>query len=78
MDGLFIFDPQNDIIFTNLNEAINKKLFELAKKQELLPGDAVFTLYFYKIPHIFTFKLCFALGIGGKYSSRFKCYCAAV
>lgn len=41
MDGLFVFDQQNDIIFTQLNDEINRKLFELAKKQELLPNDAV-------------------------------------
>lgn len=41
MNGLFVFDLQNDIIFTQLNDTIKKKLIELAKKQELLPSDAV-------------------------------------
>lgn len=41
MDGLFVFDQQNDIVFKKLNDNINKKLFELAKKQELLLDDAV-------------------------------------
>lgn len=41
MDGLFVFDQQNDIVFTQLNDKINHKLYELAKKQELLPNDAV-------------------------------------
>lgn len=45
MDGLFVFDQQNDIVFTQLNEKMTYKLYELAKKQELLPNDAVrFTL----------------------------------
>lgn len=48
MDGLFIFDPQNDIIFTQLNGKINEKLYELAKKQELLPADAVSDKYILK------------------------------
>lgn len=41
MDGLFVFDLQNDIIFTKLNDKVQKKLIELAKKHELLPTDAV-------------------------------------
>lgn len=41
MDGLFVFDLQNDIIFTKLGNKISKKLFDLAKKQELIPDDAV-------------------------------------
>lgn len=41
MDGLFVFDQQNDIIFTQLNDIINQKLVALAKKQELIPDDAV-------------------------------------
>lgn len=41
MTGLFVFDQQNDIVFTQLNNHIRKKLIEIAKKQELLPDDAV-------------------------------------
>lgn len=41
MDGLLVFDQQNDVVFTQLNDKINHKLYELAKKQELLPNDAV-------------------------------------
>lgn len=41
MDGLFVFDQQNDIIFTQLNDKFKGKLCELAKKQELIPNDAV-------------------------------------
>ncbi|XP_055316402.1 uncharacterized protein LOC129576033 isoform X2 [Sitodiplosis mosellana] len=41
MDGLFVFDQQNDIVFTQLDDKINHRLYELAKKQELLPNDAV-------------------------------------
>ncbi|XP_031640635.1 Hermansky-Pudlak syndrome 1 protein [Contarinia nasturtii] len=41
MDGLFVFDQQNDIIFTQLNDEINRKLYELAKKQELIPNDVI-------------------------------------
>lgn len=41
MDGLFVFDQQNDIIFTQLNDKINHKLYELAKKQELIADDVV-------------------------------------
>lgn len=46
MDGLFVFDQQNDIIFTHTNDKFNGKLFELAKKQELIPSDAVRILSF--------------------------------
>lgn len=41
MSGLFVFDQQNDIIFTQLNGDITSKLFEIAKRQELLPNDTV-------------------------------------
>lgn len=41
MSGLFVFDQQNDIIFTQYNDNIRRKLYELSKKQELLPNDAV-------------------------------------
>lgn len=41
MDGLLIFDQQNDIVFTKLNDAAKQKLFELAKEQELMGDDAV-------------------------------------
>lgn len=40
-DGLFVFDQHNDIVFTQLNSNIRKKLIEIAKKQELLPDDSV-------------------------------------
>lgn len=41
MNGLFVFDLQNDIVYTKLSEHITKKLYELAKKQELLSSDTV-------------------------------------
>lgn len=41
MDGLLIFDQQNDIVFTKLNDSVKQKLFELAKEQELMGEDAV-------------------------------------
>lgn len=41
MTGLFVFDQQNDIVFTQLDGHIKNKLFEIAKKQELLPDDTV-------------------------------------
>lgn len=46
MSGLFVFDQQNDIVFTQLDGHIRKKLFEIAKKQELLPDDAVCAPFF--------------------------------
>lgn len=45
MDGLFVFDQQNDIVFTRLNGKINHCLHGLAKKQELLPNDTVRFIY---------------------------------
>lgn len=41
MTALFVFDQQNDIIFTQLNDQIKSKLIEIAKRQELLPNDTV-------------------------------------
>lgn len=52
MDGLLIFDQQNDIVFTKLNHAAKRKIFDLAKQQELVPDDAVLIEL-----HLFT-KLC--------------------
>lgn len=49
MDGLFVFDLQNDIIFTKLNDTIQKKLIELAKKHELLPTDVVNSFLFIRL-----------------------------
>lgn len=53
ISGLFVFDQQNDIVFTQLDGQIRKKLFEIAKKQELLPDDAVR----FHHPHNLSFKL---------------------
>lgn len=36
MDGLFIFDGSNDLIFEKLNAQIKEKLLDLAQKQGLL------------------------------------------
>lgn len=46
MTGLFVFDQQNDIVFTQLNSPIRKKLIEIAKKQELIPDDAVCLIFY--------------------------------
>lgn len=56
MTGLFVFDQQNDIIFTQLNGHIRKKLYEIAKKQELLPDNAVCFLIFHFISANFKFS----------------------
>lgn len=42
MDGLFIFDQQNDVIFTKINNKMKMKLFQMCKNQELI-GDNVNT-----------------------------------
>lgn len=36
MDGIFIFDGSNDLIFEKLNGQIKEKLLDLAQKQGLL------------------------------------------
>lgn len=41
MDGLLVFDEQNDIVFTKFNDAIKRKLISIAKLQELMENDAV-------------------------------------
>lgn len=41
MDGLLIFDQQNDVIYTNFNDQMRTKLYELALEQELIEADAV-------------------------------------
>lgn len=41
MDGMLVFDQQNDIVFTQLNENMKQKLFDMAKQQELVGDDAV-------------------------------------
>ncbi|XP_037031456.1 Hermansky-Pudlak syndrome 1 protein [Bradysia coprophila] len=41
MDGLLIFDQQNDVIYTKFNEQMKTKLHELALEQELVETDAV-------------------------------------
>lgn len=40
MDGLFIFDQQNDVIFTKINDKMKMKLLQMCKNQELI-GDNV-------------------------------------
>lgn len=41
MDGMLVFDQQNDIVFTQLNVKMKQKLFDMAKQQELVGDDAV-------------------------------------
>lgn len=41
MEGLLIFDQQNDLIYSKLNVEMKAKIFELAKKQELVEPNAV-------------------------------------
>lgn len=41
MDGMLIFDQQNDIVFTQLNAKMKQKLSDMAKQQELVGDDAV-------------------------------------
>lgn len=45
MDGLLIFDQQNDIVFTKLNDKMKEKLFEMAKQQDLVGNEAVNVQY---------------------------------
>lgn len=39
MDGLLIFDQQNDVIYTKFNDQMKAKLYELAIEQELVEGE---------------------------------------
>lgn len=41
MDGIFIFDQQNDVIFTKVNDGMKKKLLQMCKQQELISADIV-------------------------------------
>lgn len=41
MDGMLVFDQQNDIVFTQLNEKMKQKLSDMAKQQELVEENAV-------------------------------------
>lgn len=41
MDGMLVFDQQNDIVFMQLNTKMKQKLFDMAKQQELVGDDAV-------------------------------------
>lgn len=41
MDGLLIFDQQNDVIYTKFNDQMKTKLYELALEQELVEQNAV-------------------------------------
>lgn len=43
MDGLLIFDQQNDVIYTKFNDHMKTKLYELAFEQELVEQNAVRT-----------------------------------
>lgn len=45
MDGLLIFDQQNDVIYTKFNDQMKTKLYELALEQELIEVDAVRAFY---------------------------------
>lgn len=42
MDGLFIFDGSNDLIFEKLNDQIKEKLLDSAQKQGLLDPVSYF------------------------------------
>lgn len=46
MDGLLIFDQQNDVIYTKCNNQMKTKLHDLAIEQELVEADAVRAVYF--------------------------------
>lgn len=39
MEGFFIFDMANDLVFKLSNEEMNEKLLEISKKNGLLPND---------------------------------------
>ncbi len=41
MDGLLIFDQQNDVIYTKFNDQMKTKLYDLALEQELVEVNAV-------------------------------------
>lgn len=41
MEGLLIFDQQNDLIYSKLNGEMKLKIFELARQQELVETNAV-------------------------------------
>lgn len=43
MEGLLIFDQQNDLIYARHNREMKLKIFELAKQQELVETNAVIT-----------------------------------
>lgn len=47
MDGLLIFDQQNDVIYTKFNDQMKTKLYELAVEQELVEKDAVRVIVFF-------------------------------
>lgn len=41
MDGLFVFDQQNDLIYSKLNKEMKEKIYDLATQQELVDKSAV-------------------------------------
>lgn len=45
MDGLFIFDGSNDLIFEKLNDQIKEKLLDSAQKQGLLDPVSYFYIF---------------------------------
>lgn len=45
MDGLFIFDLQNDVIFTKSNDKMESKLVQMCKEQELMDESVSLLIY---------------------------------
>lgn len=41
MEGLVIFDQQSDVIFSQLNDAMRRKIRDMARQQELIKADSV-------------------------------------
>lgn len=44
MDGIFIFDGSNDLIYEKLNVEMQEKLLDLAQKQGLLEQVGLFSV----------------------------------
>lgn len=41
MEGLIVFDQQNDVIYKKLNKAMKEKIYDLAMQQELIESTEV-------------------------------------
>lgn len=59
MDGLLIFDQQNDIIYFKFNNVMKDKIYALARQQELVAENAVSLLFLYKILYILIYFIKF-------------------